>query len=104
MCDLACCKNIGKGFVLMHGIGTVLNTNISIGDNCTVLHNVTIGAGKSGVPRIGNNVYIGAGAIIIGGVSIGDNVKIGAGAIVVKNIPSNTTVVSEKPRIILHEC
>lgn len=86
----------------MHGMGTVFNTNIILGDNCTVLHNVTIGAGKTGVPRIGNNVYICAGAIIIGGVTVGDNVNIGAGAIVVKDVPSNTTVVSEKPRIIFH--
>lgn len=48
-CDLAYCKNIGKGFVLMHGFGTVFNSFIKIGNNCTVLHNVTIGAGKNGV-------------------------------------------------------
>lgn len=101
-CDLAYCKNIGKGFVLLHGYGTVFNTNVKIGNNCTVLHNVTIGAGPSGVPIIGNNVYIGAGAIIIGGIKIGDNVKIGAGAIVVKDVPSNTTMVSDKAKIIYH--
>lgn len=86
----------------MHGFGTVLNSNIKIGDNCTILHNVTIGAGNMGVPTIGNNVYIGAGAIIIGGITIGDNVKIGAGAIVVTNVPSNTTVVSDKAKLIYH--
>lgn len=101
-CDLAYCKNIGKGFVLMHGFGTVFNSSIKLGDNCTVLQNVTIGAGKNGVPTIGNNVYIGAGAIIIGKINVGDNVKIGAGAIVVEDVPSNTTVVSDKSRIIYH--
>lgn len=101
-CDLAYCKNIGKGFVLMHGFGTVFNSFIKIGNNCTVLHNVTIGAGKNGVPTIGNNVYIGAGAIIIGGITVGNNVNIGAGAIVVEDVPSNTTIVSQKARIILH--
>ncbi len=86
----------------MHGFGTVFNSSIKLGDNCTVLQNVTIGAGKNGVPTIGNNVYIGAGAIIIGGITVGNNVSIGAGAIVVEDVPSNTTIVSQKARIILH--
>ena len=47
-------------------------------------------------------VYIGAGAIIIGGITVGNNVSIGAGAIVVEDVPSNTTIVSQKARIILH--
>ena len=101
--DLAKCKNIGEGFVLMHGIGTVFNAASVIGKNCTVLHNVTIGAGRGGAPTLGDNVYVGAGALIIGGVKIGDNVKIGAGAIVVEDIPSNSTVVCEKARIIRRE-
>lgn len=64
-----------------------------IGCNCTILHNVTIGAGRGGAPTIGDNVYIGAGAIIIGDIKIGDNVKVGAGAVVFKDVPSNSTVV-----------
>ena len=84
--DLAKCKNIGEGFVLMHGIGTVFNAASVIGKNCTVLHNVTIGAGRGGAPTLGDNVYVGAGALIIGGVKIGDNVKLGAGAIVVEDM------------------
>lgn len=72
-----------------------------IGKNCTILHNVTIGAGRGGAPTIGDNVYIGAGALIIGGVTVGDNVKIGAGAIVVQDIPPNCTVVCEKAKILL---
>lgn len=66
-CDLGRCKNIGKGFVLMHGFGTVFNGASIIGNNCTVLHSVTIGGGRGGAPTIGNNVYIGAGAIVVGG-------------------------------------
>lgn len=85
----------------MHGFGTVFNSFVKIGDNYTFLHNVTIGAGKNGVPTIGNNVYIGAGAIIIGGIRVGDNVKIGAGTIVVEDVPSDSTVVSDKAKVIL---
>lgn len=84
----------------MHGIGTQINAASRIGDNCTVLHNVTIGGGHGGAPTLGNNVFVGAGALIIGGVKIGDNVNIGAGAIVVTDVPSNSTVVCEKARII----
>ena len=99
-CGLGSCKNTGKGFVLVHGIGTQINAASHIGDNCTVLHNVTIGGGHGGAPTLGNNVFVGAGALIIGGVKIGDNVNIGAGAIVVTDVPSNSTVVCEKARII----
>ena len=53
-----------------------------------------------GFPKIGNNCYIGAGAKIIGNVRIGDNVRIGANAIVTFDVPSNCTVVLNKPRII----
>lgn len=99
--DLGQCKNIGNGFCLIHGYGTVINGSSKIGCNCTVLQGVTIG-GRNGTPTIGDNVYIGAGAIIIGGITVGDNVKIGAGATVVSDIPANCTVVCHKARIIQH--
>ena len=99
-CDLGRCPFIGEGFVLIHGFGTVINGSAVIGKNCTILHNVTIGAGKGGSPVIGDNVYVGAGAIIIGNVIVGNNVKIGAGAIVVENVPDGSTVVSQKSKII----
>lgn len=56
-----------------------------------------------GAPVIGDNVFIGAGAKIIGPVHIGNNVKIGAGCIVAEDIPDDVTVVMERPRIIIHE-
>lgn len=101
--DLGECPNIGGGFVLMHGFGTVINGSSKIGENCTVLHGVTIGGGRGGSPEIGNNVYIGAGAIIIGKIKVGNNVKIGAGAIVVHDIPDDCTVINEKARIKINE-
>ena len=66
----------------------------------TIYHQVTIGQGKDGAPKIGDDVQIGAGAIIIGNVIIGNRVKIGAGCVVTENIPDDATVVSGKPRII----
>lgn len=92
-----------------HGIkGVFISSKAKIGKNCTIFHQVTIGSNtlssskKCGAPIIGNNVYIGCGAKIIGGISIGDNVRIGANCVVVDDVPCNSTVVMEKPRIITY--
>lgn len=71
------------------------------------MQHVTIGSDtitkeeNGGAPTIKNNVFIGAGAKIIGNITIGNNVKIGAGCIVVTDIPDNAVVVMHKPRIII---
>ena len=64
---------------------------------------MTIGRSKNLVPVIGDNVYIGPGAKIFGGIQVGNNVRIGANCIVFQDIPDNATVVLEKPRIIIKE-
>ena len=70
------------------------------------MQQVTIGSNNitksRGAPTIKDNVFIGAGAKIIGKITIGNNVKIGAGCIVVTDIPDGATVVMNKPRIILN--
>lgn len=93
--------------IFPHGIsGIYISMGAHVGKNCVILQQVTIGSNTIkeskgyGTPDIGNNVYIGAGAKIIGGVKIGDNVRIGANCVVTSDIPSNATVVLEKPRII----
>lgn len=90
---------------LPHGIqGIIINPYSEIGRNCTIFHQVTIGNDYKDVknaPVIGDNVFIGAGAKIIGKIHIGNNVKIGAGAVVAIDIPDNATVVMKKPRIII---
>ena len=58
------------------------------------------GSKNQGAPTIGDNVYIGAGAKIIGGIKIGNNVRIGANAVVFTDIPDNCTVVAASGRII----
>jgi serine O-acetyltransferase len=80
-----------SGFVLMHPIGVVINSKTMVGNNITVESGVVIGSEKGVSPCLGNNIFIGAGAKIIGNVTIGNNVKIGANAVVVKNIPSDCT-------------
>lgn len=89
---------------LPHGLnGIVVSRKAKIGANATILHQVTIGirmvACKSNrledaiAPIIGDNVFIGAGAKIIGNITIGNNVIIGANTVVTKNVPDNHTVV-----------
>ena len=93
-----------------HGLaGIFVSSNAKIGKNCTIFHQVTIGSNtlkeskRQGAPVIGDNVYIGCGAKIIGGITIGNNVRIGANCVVVCDIPDNSTVVLESPRVIVHD-
>jgi len=99
-------KNINE-FVTPHGLfGIYISHGAKIGNGCVIFNNVTIGSNTLsdskgfGAPVVGNNVYIGAGAKIIGNVKIGDNVRIGANCVVTKDVPNNSTVVMEHPRII----
>ena len=98
-------RNFGASFAapprLPHGLnGIIVSHNAVIGRNCTIFHQVTIGEGRGGAPVIGNNVLIGAGAKVIGGIRIGDNVHIGAGCVVMQDIPDNTTVIPAGPQLI----
>jgi serine O-acetyltransferase len=83
----------GPGLVLIHSIGVVINGNVRGGSGVKIEHQVTIGAEKRQSPLIGNDVFIGAGAKILGAITIGDGAKVGANAVVVKNVPARTTVV-----------
>lgn len=86
---------IGKNFQFKHGaLGVVLHDNLTIGDNCVVYQNVTIGGREHhGTPKVKDNVYIGAGACILGNVTVGSNSKIGANAVVLCDVPAGATVV-----------
>ncbi|MBQ0943123.1 hypothetical protein KAK07_07225 [Ideonella sp. 4Y16] len=96
--EIPAATQIGNNLQIDHGFGIVINKHCRIGNNCRIKHSVTIGCktladGTQGPsPRIGSNVDIGAGALIIGDIEIGDNVLIGAGAIVTKSVPSNSVV------------
>lgn len=101
-------RNFGAKFAeapaLPHGLnGIIVSHNAVIGKNCTIFHQVTIGEGRGGAPVIGDNVLIGAGAKIIGGIRIGNNVRIGAGCVVMEDIPDNATVFPDEVRYIIRK-
>jgi serine O-acetyltransferase len=85
--------DFGPGFVLIHAHGVVINGAVRAGKNLKIEHQVTIGAERRQMPVIGDDVFIGAGAKIIGAVTIGDGARIGANAVVVHDVPAHTTVV-----------
>ena len=95
---------VGPGFYIGHYGGIVINGRAVIGKNCNISQGVTIGqtnrGSRQGVPLIGDSVYIGPGAKIIGGVSIGNHAAIGANAVVTKDVPENGVAVGIPARII----
>ncbi len=86
-------SNIGRGLFIQHGRSCIINA--TIGDNGWINQQVTIGYidETERVPTFGNNVRVGAGAKVFGGISLGDNVRVGANAVVIKDVPANCTVV-----------
>lgn len=99
-CVIGAGAKFDQGFVIMHPVGVVINSKVSGGKNIIIESGVVIGDEKGQAPVLGSNIFIGAGAKIIGGISIGDNVKIGANAVVVKNVPNNATAVGIPAKVI----
>lgn len=99
-------KSVNGGLLLWHGFSTAINA-VSIGKNCEIWQNVTIGKKSTknipDKPTIGNNVKICANSVVIGSIKIGDNVIIGAGAVVNKDIPNNSIAVGNPVRIIKNQ-
>lgn len=95
---------IGSGFYIGHFGGIFIHGGSVIGKNCNISQDVTIGQKNrgqfKGYPVIGDNVYIGPGAKIIGGIRIGNNVAIGANCVVTKDIPDDSVVVGIPGRVI----
>lgn len=90
----------GSGFVLIHATGVVINGGVSGGDNVFIEHQVTIGAERRQTPKIGNDVFIGAGAKLLGEITIGDHSRIGANAVVLDDVPPFATVVGIPARVV----
>ncbi len=93
-----------EGLVIMHSHGVVINGGVRGGKNVVIESGVVIGAAHHGlpvkVPLLGDNIFIGTGAKILGGIKIGNNVTIGANAVVVKDAPDGATIVGIPGRVI----
>lgn len=100
-CSIPYTTDIGPDVEIAHGIGIVLHQFSVIGEGTIIYQNVTVGNGMG--PKIGSNCVIGSGACVLGDIIIGDNVKIGANAVVIKDVPNNCTVVGVPARIIHKE-
>lgn len=88
----------GRGLRIPHPQNIVISQYASLEDYCTIYHNVTIGANEHksnyrNAPSIGNRVYIGAGATLIGNIRIGNDVIVGANATVTKDVPAGMLVI-----------
>lgn len=90
----------GPGFVLVHSQGVVINGTARGGRDVKIEHQVTIGAEKRQTPVLGDDVFIGAGAKILGAVTVGDGARVGANAVVVSDVPPHTTVVGIPARVV----
>jgi serine O-acetyltransferase len=96
---------IGRSFFIDHGSGVVIGETAEIGDRCVLFHNVTLGgtgkhAGKRH-PSLGDDVFVGTGATLLGPIRVGSRAKIGAGAFIhMRDVPPDVTVVGAPARIV----
>lgn len=95
---------IGRRFVIDHGMGIVIGETTEIGDDCLIYHGVTLGGtgkdhGKRH-PTLGNNVMVSAGAKVLGPFKVGDNSRIAANAVVLSEIPPEATAVGVPARVV----
>jgi len=95
--------DIGPGLYIGHPYGILISHESRIGKNLSIAHHVTIGnrgVGIKGVPTLGDDVFIGSGAKIVGPITIGHKVRIGANSVVLKNVPDRAVVVGNPAKIV----
>lgn len=105
--DIPAALSIGKGFVIGHLGGTVINPNAVLGNNIEIMNGVLIGrerrGKRCGSPTIGNRVFIGSNAAIVGKINIGDDVLIAPNAYVNCDVPDHSIVIGNPCKIIAKE-
>ena len=102
--DIHPAARLGKGLFLDHGTGIVIGETAVVGDDVSMLHNVTLGGtgAERGDrhPKIGKGVLLGAGAKVLGNIHIGDYAKVASGSVVLKDVPSGCTVAGVPARLV----
>jgi serine O-acetyltransferase len=98
--DIPINSTIAGGFMIPHPCGIVIHPDVTIGPNCLIFQNVTLGMHDGGVPRLGGHVLVGAGAVILGSVTIGDHAVVGANAVVLQDVPAGATAVGNPAKIL----
>lgn len=97
--DIAPAAVIGPGFYVSHGVGLVIGGWVRVGERSVFLGGVNVGAPSRArledMPELGDDVYVGAGARVLGGIRVGNRVFIGANAVVTRDVPDDSKVVSE---------
>lgn len=104
--ELPCEVKLGRRFRIDHFGGIVISGDVVFGDDCVIRNGVTVGlrhTGQRGAPVIGNRVDIGAGAKVLGSIRIGDDVAIGANAVVITDVPANSIAVGVPAKIRLRK-
>jgi len=94
--ELPCEVTLGRNFVIDHSGGVVVSGYAVFGDDCRIRNGVVVGLSNTEnptAPVIGNNVDIGTGAKVLGPITVGDNVLIGANAVVIRDVPSDSIAV-----------
>lgn len=99
--DIPINTSIGGGLLIPHPNGIVIHSGVTIGPNCLILQQVTLGSNEAGgLPVIGGQVDIGAGAKLIGKVNVGNHAKVGANAVVLIDVPAHATAVGVPAKIL----
>jgi serine O-acetyltransferase len=95
---------IGRGILIDHGTGIVIGETAAIGDNVSILQNVTLGGNGKEIgdrhPKIGDNVLLAAGAKVLGNIRVGNCSRVAAGSVVLQDVPPNKTVAGVPARIV----
>ena len=99
--DISLEATLGEGLKIPHPNGIVIHEDAVIGRDCMIMQQVTVGMIDGGeIPTLGNDVYVGAGAKIIGRLTVGNGARIGANAVVLTDVPAGATAVGVPARVI----
>jgi serine O-acetyltransferase len=97
--ELSASAKLGRRVEVTHQGGIVVVAGTVIGDDCVIRQNVTIGLGPGGTPRIGNNVEVSPGAVVVGAVRVGEGARIGPNAVVMTDVPEGGRAIAPAARV-----